>query len=114
MKAGYFRILIVQPEQLQAFGGHLPRLAQVLRHSRFSRLVKQVHVDEAHNIYTAGIQLYGQPAFRPAWGQLGELRLWLPKNTPFQALSGTLPVILLIVSQISSSFSQTMYQSTSH
>jgi superfamily II DNA helicase RecQ len=53
--------------------------------------VKQVHVDEAHYIYTAGIPLYGQPAFRPAWGQLGELRLWLPKNTPFQALSGTLP-----------------------
>jgi superfamily II DNA helicase RecQ len=91
VKAGYFRILIVQPEQLQAFGGHLPRLAQVLRHSRFSRLVKQVHVDEVHIIYTAGNQLYGQPAFCPAWGQLGELHLWLPKDTPFQALSGTLP-----------------------
>lgn len=81
----------MQPEQLQTFGGHLPRLAQVLRHSRFSKLVKQVHIDEAHSIYTAGIPLYGQPAFRPSWGHLGELRLWLPKNTPFQALSGTLP-----------------------
>ena len=91
MQAGDFRILIVQPEQLQAFGGHLPRLAQVIRHTRFSKLVKQVHIDEAHNVYTAGIPLYGQPAFRPAWGRLGELRLWLPKNTPFQALSGTLP-----------------------
>ena len=91
MQAGKFRILIVQPEQLQAFGGHLPRLAQVLRHSPFSKFVKQVHVDKAHNIYTAGIPLYGQPAFRPAWGKLGELRLWLPKNTPIQALSGTLP-----------------------
>jgi superfamily II DNA helicase RecQ len=76
---------------LQAFGGHLPRLAQVLRHSQFSKLVKRTHVDEAHSIYTAGIPLYGQPAFRPAWGHLGQLRLLLPKNTPFQALSGTLP-----------------------
>jgi superfamily II DNA helicase RecQ len=91
VQAGEFRILIVQPEQLQPFGGHLPRLAQVLRHTRFSKLVKQVHIDEAHTIYTAGIPLHGQPAFRPAWGHLGELRLWLPKNTPFQALSGTLP-----------------------
>jgi superfamily II DNA helicase RecQ len=53
--------------------------------------VKRVHVDEAHSIYTAGIPLYGQPAFRPAWGHLGELRILLTKNTPFQALSGTLP-----------------------
>ncbi|KAJ7703578.1 hypothetical protein B0H17DRAFT_912077, partial [Mycena rosella] len=29
--------------------------------------------------------------FRPAWGSLNELRLRLPKDTPFQALSGTLP-----------------------
>jgi superfamily II DNA helicase RecQ len=91
VQAGKFRILIVQPKQLQPFGGHLPRLAQVIHHSQFSKLVKQVHIDEVHNIYTAGIPLYGQPAFRPAWGHLGELRLWLPKNTPFQALSGTLP-----------------------
>jgi len=54
-------------------------------------LIKRVHVDEAHSIYTAGIPLYGQPAFRPAWGNLGELRLLLPKNIPFQAFSGTLP-----------------------
>lgn len=44
-----------------------------------------------HTIYTAVIALYGQPAFRPAWGKIGELCLLLPKNTPIQALSGTLP-----------------------
>ena len=54
-------------------------------------MIKHVHIDEAHTIYTAGISLYGEPPFRPAWGLLGELRLILPKNTPFQALSGTLP-----------------------
>jgi superfamily II DNA helicase RecQ len=91
VQAGSFRVLVVQPEQLRPLGGHLPRLAQVIRHSQFSKLIKRVHIDEAHSIYTAGIPLYGQPAFRPAWGHLGELRLWLPKNTPFQALSGTLP-----------------------
>lgn len=91
MQTGEFTILIIQPEQLQPFGGHLPRLAQVLRNSQLRKLIKKVHVDEAHTIYTAGISLYGQPPFRPAWGSLGELRLLLPKNIPFQALSGTLP-----------------------
>jgi superfamily II DNA helicase RecQ len=84
-------VLVVQPEQLQSFGGHLPRFAQVLRNPQFSKLVKRVHVDEAHTIYTAGTSLYGQPPFRSAWGKLGELRLVLPKGTPVQALSGTFP-----------------------
>jgi superfamily II DNA helicase RecQ len=91
VQAGEFTVLIVQPEQLQSILGHLPRLAQILRNSRLSKLIKRVHVDEAHSVYTAGIPLYGQPAFRPAWGNLGELRLVLPKNVPFQALSGTFP-----------------------
>jgi superfamily II DNA helicase RecQ len=91
VQAGDFNILIVQPEQLQTYKGHLPRLAQVLRNSQLPKMIKRVHVDEAHSIYTAGIPLYGQPAFRPAWGNLGELRLLLPKTIPVQALSGTFP-----------------------
>lgn len=91
MQAGNFSVLVVQPEQLQPFRGHLPRFAQVLRNHHFAKLVKRVHVDEAHSIYTAGISLYGQLPFRSAWGKLGELRLVLPRNTPFQALSGTFP-----------------------
>lgn len=91
VQTGEFTVLIIQPEQLQPFEGHLPRLARILRNSRLSKLVKRVHIDEAHTIYTGGIPLYGQPAFRPAWAALGELRLLLPKNTPVQALSGTLP-----------------------
>jgi superfamily II DNA helicase RecQ len=91
VQAGDLSVLIVQLEQLHTFGGHLPRLAQLIHNSKLSKLVKRVHIDEAHNIYTAGMPLYGQPAFCPAWGQLGELRLFLSKNTPFQALSGTLP-----------------------
>jgi len=33
------------------------------------------------------LPLYGLPAFRKAWGSLGELHLVLAKDTPFQALS---------------------------
>ena len=84
-------MLVIQPEQLQTFEGHLPRFAQTLRNPHFSKLVKRVHIDEAHTIYTAGISLYGQPPFRSAWGKLGEFRLVLPKSTPVQALSGTFP-----------------------
>ena len=40
---------------------------------------------------TAGVDLHGLPAFRPAWGQLGEFRIKLGKTVVFQALSGTQP-----------------------
>ncbi|KAH9961658.1 hypothetical protein BGW80DRAFT_1125400, partial [Lactifluus volemus] len=65
VQAGDFNILVVQPKQLQTYKGHLPRLAQALRNSRLPKIIKRVHVDEAHSIHTAGIPLYGQPAFRP-------------------------------------------------
>ena len=44
-----------------------------------------------HTIYTAGVALYGQPAFWLAWGRIGKLCLLLPKSTPIQALLETLP-----------------------
>ncbi|KAJ7193460.1 hypothetical protein GGX14DRAFT_304251, partial [Mycena pura] len=88
---GYYQHLIVQPEQLKTFQGHLPRLARLLKKPKFTKTIARVHVDEAHNHYLAGIPRHGLPPFRPAWGALDELRLRLPKATPFQALSGTLP-----------------------
>jgi superfamily II DNA helicase RecQ len=91
LQDGKYTIIIVQPEQLQSFEGHLPRLAQALRNRHFVKLIRRVYVDEAHTIYTSGIPLYGLPAFRPAWGSLGQLRLALAKDTPCQALSGTFP-----------------------
>ena len=102
LQAGEYTILIIQPEQLQSFGGHLPRLAQALRNRQFVKLIRRVHVDEAHTIYTAGILLYGLPAFRKAWGLLGELHLVLAKDTPFQALSGTFPdhIIKFVVDKL--------------
>jgi hypothetical protein len=86
VQAGTYRVLVVQPEQLRPLGGHVPRLAQIIRHSQFSKLVKRVHVDEAHNIYTAGISLYDQPAFRPAWGHLHLKKMILQHS----AMSSTL------------------------
>jgi superfamily II DNA helicase RecQ len=72
--------------------GHLPRLARLIQQDRlFRKRIARVHVDEAHFIYTAGVELYGLPAFRPAWGQLGEFRIKLGKGVVFQALSGTQP-----------------------
>jgi hypothetical protein len=41
---------------------------------------------ETHFIYLAGLGLYGLPAFRPAWGRLGEFRVKLRKGVVFQAL----------------------------
>lgn len=55
------------------------------------KLIRRVHVDEAHFIYTAGLKHYGLPAFRSAWGRLGEFRIKIGKQVPVQALSGTQP-----------------------
>ncbi len=73
--------------------GHLPRLAQLIANqdSRFRKRIVRVHVDEAHFIHTAGCELYGLAAFRPAWGKLGEFCVKLGKSVTFQALSGTQP-----------------------
>ena len=57
----------------------------------FVKLIKRIHVDEAHFIYSAGMEHYGLPAFRSAWGRLGEFRIKLGKDIPTQALSGTQP-----------------------
>ncbi|KAJ7772814.1 hypothetical protein B0H14DRAFT_3859400 [Mycena olivaceomarginata] len=89
----YYQHLIVQPEQLKMYQGHLPRLARLLHKQCFLKTIARVHVDEAHFHYLAGLPQHGLPPFRPAWGTLNEFRLRLPKGTPFQALSGTLPHI---------------------
>ncbi|KAH9014989.1 II DNA helicase [Lactarius pseudohatsudake] len=87
-----YSVLLVQPEQLCMTNGHLPRLARLVAEDRqFLRRVQRLHVDEAHFIYTAGLKHYGLPAFRPAWGRLGEFRIKIGKQVPMQALSGTQP-----------------------
>jgi hypothetical protein len=96
IRTGKFNHLIVSPEQLFVFNGHLPRLARLIRQDGlFVKRIKRVHVDEAHNIYTAGLPHHGEDAFRPAYSKLGELRVLLSKGTTFQALSATLPPHIL-------------------
>ncbi|KAJ7496356.1 hypothetical protein FB451DRAFT_1385766 [Mycena latifolia] len=63
---GYFQHLIVQPEQLKSFNGHLPRLARLLNVAHFTKTIARVHIDEVHFLHTAGLPHYGLPAFRPA------------------------------------------------
>lgn len=77
--------------------GHLPRLYLLLRHHHFQRHITRINVDEVHNIYTAGLSLYGLDAFRPAWGRLDELKAILPKDTRWSGFSATIPPHILKV-----------------
>lgn len=57
----------------------------------FTQMIRILHVDEAHFIYSAGMEHYGLPAFRSPWSRLGEVRIKLRKDLTVQALSGTQP-----------------------
>ena len=43
--------------------GHLPQLGQLMQDRVFVKLVKHVHVDEAHFIHNGGMDHYGLAAF---------------------------------------------------
>ncbi|KAF8257378.1 P-loop containing nucleoside triphosphate hydrolase protein, partial [Lactarius quietus] len=78
---GRARLLIVTVEQLfKSREGHLPHLAILLWNQFFQRHVERIVVDEAHNIYTSRMSLYGLDAFRLVWGLLDELRALLPRR----------------------------------
>ncbi|KIK79985.1 hypothetical protein PAXRUDRAFT_159850, partial [Paxillus rubicundulus Ve08.2h10] len=64
---------------------------------KFASKISCVHIDEAYNVYTAGLPHHGEEAFWPAYSCLGEFQIILPKGTPFQALSTTLPPHILAV-----------------
>ena len=66
--------------------GHLIRNNKI-----FQRQLIRINVDEAHSIHTAGIPLYGLPAFRPAWGKLDELKVLLSNKIQWKAFSATFP-----------------------
>ncbi|KAJ7577341.1 hypothetical protein C8J56DRAFT_1060994 [Mycena floridula] len=89
--SGKYNLIIVQPEQLGRFKGHMTRFAELLRQPKFTKQISRMHADEAHFISLQGSVRHGNPAFRPAYGNLDKFRLHLPKNVPFQALLGTLP-----------------------
>ncbi|PPR02849.1 hypothetical protein CVT24_002327 [Panaeolus cyanescens] len=92
IEAGKFQVLLIQPEQLSSTNGHLARLARLLNEKRpFAKLIRRIHVDEAHFIYTAGLSHYGLPPFRAAWSGIGDFRVKVGRQVPIQALSGTQP-----------------------
>ncbi|KAG0699964.1 hypothetical protein DFH29DRAFT_808229 [Suillus ampliporus] len=72
IRNGQFNHLIVSPEQLFMFNGHLPRLARLMRQDgAFVKRIKHVHIDEAHNIYTAGLPASWQGGFSISVWQIG-------------------------------------------
>ena len=85
--------LIVTVEQLfKSSAGHFARLGHFIRNIKiFQRHLIRINVDEAHSIYTAGIPLYGLPAFHPAWGKLDELKVLLSNKIRWKAFSATFP-----------------------
>jgi superfamily II DNA/RNA helicase len=78
-------------EQLGMHDGHMTRFGSILRDRKFTKRVKRVFIDEAQNVYTAGIPKHGQPAFHPAYGRFNTVRLLFPKATSVLAFSATLP-----------------------
>ncbi|KAH9028011.1 P-loop containing nucleoside triphosphate hydrolase protein [Lactarius hengduanensis] len=89
---GTARVLIVTVEQLfKSCEGHL-RLALLLRNRSFQKHLACIVVDEAHNVYMAGLPHYGLDAFRPAWGRLDELQAIFPASVQWAFLSATLPL----------------------
>jgi superfamily II DNA helicase RecQ len=91
IETGAIRHLIVQPEQTQQYRGHFTRFSRLLHNPKFAKQIARINVDEAHFIIFQGIIRYKTPAFRPAWGQLAELRTRLRKDLTIQAMSATLP-----------------------
>ncbi|VDC03270.1 unnamed protein product [Peniophora sp. CBMAI 1063] len=77
---GHYRIVLLSPEML------LSRrfLDRVLRNRIFSNKVYSVVVDEAHCISHWGAD------FRKKYAQIGSIRVFLSRNTPFVALSASL------------------------
>jgi superfamily II DNA helicase RecQ len=56
----------------------------ILQNSKFASLIYSVIVDKAHCISQWGAD------FRKKYGLIGSIRVFLPQNTPFIALSASL------------------------
>ncbi|KAG2043871.1 hypothetical protein BDR03DRAFT_851016, partial [Suillus americanus] len=86
---GGFRNLIVAPEQFFPEGGHIPRLALMLKDQKFIKRIRFFFIDEAHFIITAGELKPGEKlAFCTAYGKLAEVPLQLPVVSSMLRLEG--------------------------
>ncbi|KII85091.1 hypothetical protein PLICRDRAFT_145764 [Plicaturopsis crispa FD-325 SS-3] len=81
---GEWQIVLISPEML------LSRrfTNDVLRKPEFGQRILSVVIDEAHVVSHWG------SSFRKKYGELGKIRAFLPRSTPFVALSATLPARL--------------------
>ncbi|KAF5331589.1 hypothetical protein D9611_007759 [Ephemerocybe angulata] len=81
IREGRWQIVVISPEMMlsKAF------LSQVIRHRDMLQRTLAVVVDEAHVVSHWG------SGFRKQYGTLGILKALLPRETPFVALSATLP-----------------------
>ncbi|KII82699.1 hypothetical protein PLICRDRAFT_120424, partial [Plicaturopsis crispa FD-325 SS-3] len=79
-----WQIVLISPEML------LSRrfTNEVLRKPEFGQRILSVVIDEAHVVSHWG------SSFRKKYGELGKIRAFLPRSTPFVALSATLPARL--------------------
>ncbi|KZT18814.1 P-loop containing nucleoside triphosphate hydrolase protein, partial [Neolentinus lepideus HHB14362 ss-1] len=97
-----YRLWIISPEQLGSHNGHLARFANLLdSQASFREMIRYLHIDEGHNIWSAGIPRYGEKAFRPAYGCLGKMRAILGNKTVFQLLSAMFPCHVLAAAKLS-------------
>ena len=70
-------------------------MGDLVRTLAFQKIISRINIDEAHSFYTAGLSLYGSPAFRPAWGKLADLKRILRQTTPWHLFSATFPPHIL-------------------
>ncbi|KII93221.1 hypothetical protein PLICRDRAFT_171000 [Plicaturopsis crispa FD-325 SS-3] len=78
--AGHWQIVLISPEMLVS-----RRFTRnVLKNAEFAQRILSVVVDEAHVVSHWG------DSFRKKYGELGKVRAFLPRSTPFVALSATL------------------------
>ncbi|TFY77268.1 hypothetical protein EWM64_g6747 [Hericium alpestre] len=75
-----YRIVLISPEMLLSS----PFINGVLRHPSFARRIYSVIIDEVHCISHWGAD------FRKQYSQLGMIRVFLPRDVPFLALSASL------------------------
>lgn len=82
---------LISSEQLFPYKGHIPRFATFLHEPKLVKKISYIFIDEAHFIKTSGTSVDGQPAHRPSYARLGEVRARLPAGIPVALLSATLP-----------------------
>ena len=57
----HYQHFIVSPEQLGMYNGYLPQFAQLLQQNQtFVKQIQCIHIDEAHNIFTASLPHHGE------------------------------------------------------